>query len=260
MTRSAKTLCCFQDDGITVEVRQRQTQRSLYINGIEQSRIDTQDPARLVLPVHRALLAAMLFMDAPRKLLLAGTGGGALARHIHAVLPACRGDAVEISEQIVTLCRQYFCFPEHNWQLWRQDIRQWQGNDYDLIIADIAQGNATPAWLTAVSQLQQFYAQLNDRGVLVMDLLPDDAPALVAMLQNIRQVFERRTLCLSVPGYKNIVVIAFRAEPVYGKQTELQTRVASLSAQWRIDYDALLQQIRQDNPADNGVFTQDVLV
>jgi len=254
----AQTLYRKQHGGMTLEVRQRQTQRSLYINGIEQSCIDIQQPARLVLPVHRALLATMLFVDAPRKLLLAGTGGGALARHIHAVLPACRGDAVEISEQIVTLCRQYFCFPEHNWWLWQQDIRQWQGDDYDLIIADIAQGDATPAWLTATTQLQQFYAQLNDKGALVMDLLPGDAPSLVAMLQNIRQVFERRTLCLSVPGYKNIVVIAFRAEPAYCKQTQLQTRAAALSAQWRIDFDALLQQIRQDNPADNGVLIQDM--
>lgn len=237
-----------------LQVRQQASQCSLYIDDIEQSRIDTQRHDTLVLPVQRALLACLMFVPGPRKVLLGGLGGGALARFIHRIEPEVMGDAVEIDPQIAALCRRYFDFPARNWQIHVGDIRHWQGRDADLAIIDIAEADATPSWLLSEGCLQGLQQGLSPHGVLVLDLLVDSVQQLSAVLQRLRQQFQRRTLCLTVPGHKNIIVMAFNDVPLHIGLPALRSRCAQLAAHWHIDFDALLSRLQQDNPPDNGFF------
>lgn len=236
-----------------VEVWQEGNQRWLSINSIEQSRIDIVNLDKLVSPVQQAYLASLLFTESPGKVLCCGLGGGAIARYLYHIDPELKGEAVEKDSLIADLSKRYFNFPGKNWSIIIDDIRQWQGFDYDLIIADIAENKLMPAWLTSEKMLLQYKQQLSLDGVLVINFLVSDAQAFSQKLAMVRNVFERRTLCLGVPKHKNVIVFAFNNQPQYSSMEQLASRVQDLSDLWRLDFNVLLLQLQKDNPVGSGV-------
>jgi hypothetical protein len=91
-------------------------------------------------------------------------------------------------------------------------------------------------------------------GVLVINLLVNDANVFSQKLAKIRKVFNRKTICASVPEHNNIVVYAFNTQPLYSSSDQLQSRVEKLSQSWGLDYSVFLEQIQQENPKGSGVF------
>ena len=204
--------------------------------------------------MHHAFLAALLFIDSPEKVLLAGLGGGALARYLHHINSDIQGDAVEVNETITAVAKSFFCFPETKWNISIENIQQWQGSAYDLVIADIAQADLTPTWLISEEMILCFKQQLSANGVLVMNLLVTDAQSLSRTLKIIRETFARRTLCLTVPDHKNIVVFAFNQQPRYHSKNEINSRISQLAEKWQLDFYSLLDQLLKDNPEGSGIF------
>jgi len=251
-----QTTLLFQKNTVdgSVEVWNEKPLRWLSINGIEQTRIDTEHPQQLASSVHRYFLAVLLFIETPEKVLLGGLGGGALARFLHNKHPEISGDAVEINETIAQLAQDYFYFPKTQWKIIVDDFRQWKKTDYDLIIADIAEGDLTPPWLSSQKMLQQLKSQLSKHGVLIIDLLVDDAKTFTETLSEVRKVFKRQTLCLSVPEHKNIILFAFNQPPANNFIDALDQRAKSLTALWGLEYSAFVEQLKKDNPKNSGVF------
>ena len=237
-----------------IEVLADEPLRSLYIDNIEQTRINTEQPERLASLVHRSFLACLLFIKTPENVLLGGLGGGALARYLHHRKPEMSGDAVEINATVAQLAKAYFYFPEQQWNLVVDDIRHWRKQPYDLIIIDIAESDLTPAWLICEPMLSQLRSQLSEQGVLALDLLVDDAQSFTQALSNIREVFDRQTLCLSVPNHRNIIIFAFKQPPQNCSLQELSRRIAQLSDIWGLDFFAFIEQLKKDNPGNNGIF------
>jgi spermidine synthase len=239
--------------GDLIEVVEHNNLRYLYINQIEQSRIDIHHPEQLTAPLHRCFLASLLFRPLPKTVLLGGLGGGAIARYLHHTYPEIQGCAVEINKDITAIARDYFFFPEKSWKLVIGDIQQYDKGCYDLIILDIADHALTPNWLTSEKMLVQLRSQLSSDGVLAINLLPEDASSFQRMLMMIRSVFMRRTLCVSVPGYTSIVVFAFNQQPQHFQSFELKSRAHALTMQCGFDFSMMVEQIYKDNPKGSGV-------
>ncbi len=254
MTDQTKLLFQKQTPAGLIEVWNENHLRWLTIDAIEQSRINIDQPDLLASSVHRYFLAALLFIKTPEKVLLGGLGGGALARFLYYRKPEIQGDAIEIDETIVTLAKDYFYFPAQQWKIMVADLRQCNAQNYDLMIVDIAEGELTPAWLYSEAMLLQLKRQLSEHGVMVMNLLVTDARAFVVALTAIRKVFQRQTLCLSVPGHKNIIVMAFKKKPLKATEIELEARMNKLTACWGLEFSVFLKQMKKDNPGDNAVF------
>ncbi|PCJ86670.1 MAG: hypothetical protein COA54_08145 [Thiotrichaceae bacterium] len=242
--------------GGLVEVWQQGNHRWLNIDAVVQSGININQPELLVSPLHHAFLAAVLFIDMPEKILLAGMGAGAFARYIHHINPAIEGDAVEINKTISVIAKQYFDFPDKKWKINIDNIRQWQGSCYDYILADIAQDQLTPAWLTSEAMLLQLKNQLSEQGVLVMNLLVNDAQSFHQILITIRKVFKRKTLCLTVPNHKNVVIFAFNNHAEIYSSATIKSQIVSLTEIWGIDFEVLFEQLKNDNPVGSfgGIF------
>jgi spermidine synthase len=240
-----------ETDGGLIEVWQKNNRRWLNIDAVEQSSINIEKPELLLSPLHHAFLAALLFIDTPEKILLAGLGGGAFARYIHYRSPSIQGDAVEINRTVATVAKQFFDFPETGWKIHINAVQKWQGECYDLVIADIAEAELSPVWLISEAMLMVFKKQLSERGVLVINLLVSNAQSLSQSLANIRKVFERKTLCLTVPDHKNIVVFAFKKHSDSCSDTELNLQAKVLSEVWGVNFSGICERLRSDNPASS---------
>lgn len=235
-------------------VEQTGTLRELHFdNDIIQSRIDLEHPERLPLAANRAMLAHLLFGQRPRSVLLAGCGGGAIARWFSARSPQTRGTAVELDPAVASLARRYFEFPD-NWTLKLGDIREHLAapcEPYDFILVDIEQHGRTPAWLSAPAFLQDCRAALSPAGVLTLNLVNEDPDGLLTTLMAVRKVFGPRTLCLSIPDHENVLLLAFRRKPA---TDDLQARALRHGLHWGLELPRLLSRLTRENPAGSGIF------
>ncbi|HUZ74322.1 MAG TPA: methyltransferase domain-containing protein [Stellaceae bacterium] len=75
---------------------------------MEQSAMDMGQPERLVFSYERAMLASLALVAEPRRALLLGLGGGAMARHLAAYMPALEVTLVERDPAVIACARRYF--------------------------------------------------------------------------------------------------------------------------------------------------------
>lgn len=244
--------------GLSAEVRQHGRVRSLWLSdGWLQTEIDLDQAGYLPNPVSRAMLAHLPFVPPPRNVALLGGGGGGIARWFAHHDPTIAGVAVEISPQMATLAHEYFDFPGEaaGWRLEVGDVREYLNTasslGFDFMLADIGENDQTPAWLVAPELLLRCRHHLTAQGVLTVSLVSTDATAFVEALANIRTVFARRTVCMAVPGYRNVIVMAFNGvvDPVWARQ-----QCVALRRRWGLDFEAFMRRMAQDNPAGSGVF------
>ena len=258
MTKQAQLLFQKKSNDELIEVWQNHHHRWLSINGIEQSRLDTNSTDIPASPLDYYFLACLLFIAPPDNVLLCGLGGGTIAHFLHSKRPGINGLAIEINPLIAKLAKEYFYFPVNNWQIIISDV---QKNDfttnnqmYDLILIDIGENNLTPEWLTNKDMLSQLKKQLSENGVLIINLLVNNAESFSRKLTVIRQVFNCKTLCASIPKHNNVVIYAFSKMPSYTSSDHLQSRVKTVSENWGLDYTTFLDQVLQENPTGSGIF------
>jgi len=245
------------DEG-EIRVWQQYDRRWLDFNdGLVQSEIILNSPELLPLPLNRAMLAGMMFVEQPKRVLLAGLGGGATARYFAACFPDIAGEAVEKSEVVANIARDYFDFPaDEQWQIVREDIVDYVQDcphKYDLIVIDIAIEQNTPEWLLDRTFLQQCRSLLTENGHIALNLLVDDANAFLHSVSNIRAVFDRHVVCLSLPNYRNTIVMGFNNMPTFHPD-DVQTRLVDLESSWGLEFDEFYQQMKKDNPLGSGIF------
>jgi spermidine synthase len=241
MTR-ARCIYREEHDDTHLEVWEEGDCRSLWFDDvILQTEIHIHDPAVLPNPVNRAMLAHLMFDRPLERVLLAGCGGGAIARWLNARAPAVRGDAVELSGTVARLAFEYFDFPppESNWRLLVEDVREHlilSDARYDHILVDLEENQVTPEWVTEPGFLRHCHSHLGPQGNLTVNLILDDGKAAGAALARMRQVFGGDTLLLSEPEHDNLLVLAFKGEaptlPAAGQLTRLGRR-------WGIDFATL---------------------
>lgn len=235
-------------------MQQRGTLRELHFdNGITQTLIDLEDPGRLPLAANRAMLAHLAFGQRPRSVLLAGCGGGAIARWFAARSPTTRGTAVEIDPQVASLARRYFAFPA-GWRLQVGDVRDHLATAtarYDFILVDIEVDGRTPAWVADRGFLADCRRALTAAGVVTFNLVAEDRDGLLTKLAAIRTTFAGRTLALSIPEHDNVLLLAFRRRPVLH---HLAQRGPARAARWGLELQSLLARLRRENPPGSGIF------
>ena len=251
--------CVFRQelDGRQLEVWDEGRKRSLWFDDqVLQTEIDRRDPKRLPNPANRAMLAHLLFGPVPRRVLLGGCGGGGIARWFHARAPEIRGEAAEISATVAGVARDWFDFPgtTSRWRLRQTDVRDLlhqTDQTYDFVLFDLEENQQTPDWLTTPEFLDACRRRLRRSGVLTLNLIAEDATRFAGALATIRQRFDRRVLCLPVPGHHNIIVLGFMAPPALD---DLDGRARQAEARWGIEFPRLLQRLRRANPPGSGVF------
>ena len=258
MSSSAPTLIFSQQSADEhIRVWQQGKHRCLdFDDGLLQSEIILDKPDVLPQLLNRAMLAGSMFIDPPKRILLVGAGGGATARYFANRFPNVCGDAVEISPAVASVAKAYFEFPSHNWTLIIADILDYVKDcqqRYDVIIIDIGVTQKTPAWLLTPQFLKHCRALLTKQGYLAFNLLVDDQDSFIQSLGTIRQQYDRRTLCLTLPEYRNLIVMAFNNTPPFSPH-EVTTRLADLEHQWGIEFTTFYQQMLNDNPQNSGVF------
>lgn len=177
-----------------------------------QSRMRLDDPTALDLPYSQAMMAALMFVPQPRRVLMIGLGGGSLVRHIHHHLPQVDLTVVEIAPEVIAL-RETFQVPPDGDRLrvvcadGVDFVAQSDAGQYDLILLDAFDLEGQPERLSTMAFYKSCRTALAPGGMLVANLL-DQEPLCSRLIGRIWQVFGESVLPLDVECGGNRIVLA----------------------------------------------------
>lgn len=139
----------------------------------QQSCLLKSKPQQLVFNYTKLLMASLLVMPDPKRILIIGLGGGTMSNTLAELYPQSQIDNVEIDEAVITVARDYFGFIENdNVKTYSQDGRIYikrallKKQQYDWIILDAFNGDYIPEHLMTKEFLQETKSLLTKNGVL----------------------------------------------------------------------------------------------
>ena len=242
-----------------LRVHRRQGLFELYSDdNVLQSVVDLQAPQQLKLRNLEQLMAVLLFIPAPGKILLLGTAAGSLLHYLRYYLPESRITAVDIDADLVEKLLQMKVLPPASDGLDYvfDDAAHFiahSNQTYDLLLVDIFTGAQSPRWLLDKKSTDRLYALLSADGALAYNLLIDSEHDFRLFYRDLRLVFKRQTLCLPVKGFENTIAYGIR-HSVPNRDMQWYLRHApEQSARLGIDLLPILSVIYSTNPAGHGV-------
>ena len=219
-----------------------------------QSAMRLVRPNDLELSYTRCMLAFLLFVPEPARVLLIGLGGASLARYIHHRLPAARITAVEINPRVVAAARQFFALPDDPSRL---QVEITDGVEYvrgrkdiaDAIMIDGFGAEEGAPELATESFYRDCRQALGENGVLVTNLFTRDK-ALTRYLHLIETVFEGRILRITDEHKGNLIAFGFvrgQHEPIW---KTLRRRAKKLAAIYGLEFPAFVEELERLNRRD----------
>ncbi|MBI3771335.1 MAG: fused MFS/spermidine synthase [Gammaproteobacteria bacterium] len=255
---AGKEIYRIQSEQQTIIVSQDKDLRLLRVDTqTVQSAMSLQAPHKLILSYMELMMSFLLFQRRPGKMLMLGLGGGDMVRYLHHILPKTSLQIVESDSAMIHVCQEYFLLPKaRNIEITAHPAEQFMARSrhkYDTLLVDIYShiGTTSPLLLDA-----RFYElchmRLRNDGVMVMNLIAENADQFRHVLWEIRQCFERQTLCLTVAGHNNVIIIAFKQKPALLTQPALLKKARKLSTDYGLDFSAVVGNLFVTNPLANG--------
>lgn len=221
--------------------------KSLQFNELDiQSRMRKSAPDELVLSYTQAMMAFMLFVDAPREVLIVGLGGGALSKFCYRYLPASRITTLEICQDVINL-RNEFLIPQdqERFQVIHGDIVDYLDGKAaiaDVILLDGYDPVGLPDGLNSAEFYQRCNAALTSNGILVANIslgaVRDSSRSRLAVERAVGRAVSIR----STAGH-NDIVLGFRATE-FPAVKALKARAVSLREKTGVDFPLLLDKLR----------------
>ena len=229
----------------------------MFESGLVQSVQQEGCPQQLVLPFSQVMMSAALFQpDCPQRVLLLGLGAGSIVHFIHHHWQTPTLDALDYDEQVLGLAKTHFHLPpaKPGWRYLQADAQTFLAQapeaQYDWVMVDLFDAQGMSALLWQPLFYQHCLKVLDAQGMLVMNLMvsvgahpvpPSVVEAkLTGLIQTIRAAFSRCTFCVDVPGYENLILVAFKAGPPADLNLErVAQRARELSPPWGFDLSSI---------------------
>ncbi|HEX2827191.1 MAG TPA: polyamine aminopropyltransferase [Burkholderiales bacterium] len=243
------------EDEESVYVSERHGVRSLHIGSDTiQSSMRIARPNDLELSYTRSMMSFLLFVPAPRRVLMIGLGGGSLAKFVYHRLPEARVDAIEVNPRVVAIARRSFNVPPDDERLQvivgdgaehvrREDVRA------DAILVD---GYEADRHVEEVATAA-FYAACRERltpgGVMAVNLWGGDK-LFYTLSRRIEDAFPGGTLCLPAERPGNVVVFGFERKPGPLAWSALEARARELESLHALEFSRFVQSLKKMNPHD----------
>ncbi len=223
-----------------------------------QSAIVKSSPEKLVMQNLQYLMGILLFIDAPKNILLLGVGAGSLVHFLRFHFPASHITGIDLDAQLLQLAQRELLLPtaDKNLSYVIADARQYIKDcdeQYDLIVVDIFDGSQTPQWVFSLEFTQKLQRCLNPRGALAYNLLINSERGFQQFYAQLRQLFRRQTLCLESEQYANILLYGLNFSAAAKSMGELLQMAQQAEQRFDLPFHQILSVIFSINPQGGGV-------
>ena len=227
-------------------------------NNALQSVIDLDRPSRLVMKNLCYLIAVLLFIPPPRRILMLGTAAGSLLHFLRQHYPKCEITALDIDLEMIEEFKSRGLLPAADARLSyvfddaSHYIEHCQQR-YDLILVDIFDGNQSPDWLLQKPVNHRLNQLLEDQGAIACNLLIESEHLFNRYYRDIRLIYKQQTLCVAVEGLENTIVYGLKQKPEGQDMNSYMELALQRSQAEEIDYMEILAAIYTTNPQGSGV-------
>jgi spermidine synthase len=238
-----------------VEIFDRENFRYLYFNTkFLQSKMALDAPHLLVLPYTRYMMLSLMFLPHPKRILLIGLGAGSLLRYLSTMLPNCKIDAVDHSQEVIDLACGYFKLPEtDNVSVYCRDgvtflenLDVDDGKPYDIILLDAFD----ELGIADVIYNRDFFTtcrnHLTEGGTLCSNLWSGSASELTRVTRELAECFAGNLTC-PVPNRGNVIAYSFKHEIDLDAFVGDSTKPERLQARFELDFRDMKQRLIRHN-------------
>lgn len=240
-------------DSSVVDVSEQEGVRSLHMGSdTVHSAMRIRAPNDLELAYTRSMMAFLLFMPEPEKVLMIGLGGGSLLKFIHHYMPAVKSTVVEINPQVFTVAQSHFAVPPED-DRFRLEIAD--GSEYvpahpasaDVIMLDGYDENCLVESLTTQAFYDSCAEGLTENGILVVNLWGSDMMNFDVYLKRIETSFDGLVLCLPAERRGNIIVFGFKKSPGSPRWSDLREKAKILESRYKMEFLKFVEGIKDSN-------------
>ncbi|MEE4241161.1 MAG: hypothetical protein V2I36_06825 [Desulfopila sp.] len=225
------------------EVVEQGEYRSLHFQGsVVQSRIALNEPGRLVLRyTHYMMAASLLVMPRPSRVLLIGIGAGALLQFFKHHLPLCYIDAVDYSQHVIDIAREYFHLPENGKIAVHCDdglhflAGQSVAEPYDIILLDAFNDNGMARNIYSNEFFKLAGQSLSSRGIICGNLWSGDRREYARVKKAIVK-HSAASVFIPVRQRENIVALLFRSSVPWSSLCPANAVLHVLADRYKIDF------------------------
>jgi spermidine synthase len=224
-----------------------QTRSLFFTTAAVQSSMRLDDPHALIAAYTRKMMAFLLFLPAPRHVLMIGLGGGSLAKFCYRHLPHTRISVIEINAEVIAL-RDEFLIPRDDE---RFEIIHADGATFlaktpvkpDIILIDAFDELGVSPSLASSHFYRQASSCMTGNGMLVMNLsgLKD---RYTAHIESLRGAFAGPIRLVPVDGEDNVLLFAFQQPHAADLPDFLQHRARYLERGLGLDFSRYLERLR----------------
>jgi len=228
--------------------------RSLFFTTASiQSSMLVDDPYVLIAPYTRKMMAFLLFVPAPRHVLMIGLGGGSLAKFCYHHLPRTRVSVIEISAEVIAL-REEFAIPrdDERFEIIHDDGATFLASARvkpDVILIDAFDELGVSPSLASAAFYRKARQCLTSRGLLVMNLSGQKS-RYAAHIENLRAAFASAVRLVQVDGDDNVLLFAFRRPQLAELPDFLRHRAVDLEQGLGLEFSRYLRRLRAGHLLD----------
>ncbi|MGE5658597.1 MAG: spermidine synthase [Actinomycetota bacterium] len=204
------------------------------------------NPFYLVSEYTQAMMLSLVWQNAPKKVYIAGFGGGRIPFILHHYFPEVTIECAEIDSTTIAVATKFFGVQlDERLKVTIQDGREFLEQQtpeirYDIIMLDAFFGNGyLPYKLTTKEFYQLCEQHLTESGILVANFLQRDQ-FYPEQVKTIQSVFSQVSVCL----WKNFNSVIFATSSGLISEDEILVRANSLQEQYQFPF-PLLERVKE---------------
>ncbi|RDJ31189.1 MAG: hypothetical protein DWQ18_03575 [Crenarchaeota archaeon] len=210
------------------------TIRSLFLDGVEHSAMNENDPLALVIDYTDFFHVGSLVNPNIQNVLFVGGGGFSGPKNFLLVYPEVRVDVVEIDPEVIDVAYKYFELTDNpRLRIFNEDARSFltsTNNSYDLIILDAYAPSHIPYHLITDEFFQVLDSKLNPDGIVISNVIGslhgDHSKLFKSIYKTMGESFPSQYVFLTEDGQnnvQNIVLVAIKTDVRLDRESLLQT-------------------------------------
>jgi spermidine synthase len=206
-----------------------------------QGAMRLKKPNRLELEYAQQMMAWLLFIETPKRIVQLGLGSAALTKFCHAFLPRAKVEAVEINPAVVIAAHTMFELPNDDARLTVTEQDAWDfvndRSNHGIIGAlqiDVYDATARGPVLDSTSFYRACRACLTpEAGVVTINLFGDH-PSFVANMKRLNEAFDGRVIALPEVHDGNRIALAFAGPSLSVPYTQLEQRAKLIEKELKL--------------------------
>ena len=202
-----------------------------------QGAMRLRKPDHLELEYAQQMMAWLLFLEAPKRIVQLGLGAAALTKFAYRFLKNSNVEAVELNPAVVISARTMFQLPSDDARLTVHETDAWDFvNDranhgtIGALQIDVYDATARGPVLDSVAFYRAVRACLTDAGLVTVNLFGDH-PSFVRNMKRMNEAFDGRVVALPEVHDGNRVAIAFSGPALEVPFATLEARARLIEAE-----------------------------